>query len=303
MDLQSKMIGSQWIPWTQTHVSRQLDLILPLRYSTVRSPREIVRKLFLNFEISTPTAFSNSHPKVYHEAMSPSSGEINELRTLLARFPVWDRIPTPILDELCNCTQTITVAHRRPLFLDDKPSSGIYVVKRGEFKVTLISSEGREQILYLADRGKMIIEAFLPSGGPNHCSAFSRDESEAWELASPNLCRLMSRSPELATAVAESMAFRSNRHIDLVFALSLRSVERRLAAFILELARRAHAEPGRTFVLPREINVSTVACLLGTVREEVTRAQTRLQKKGLVQISRHQVVVHDIDALEALVNE
>lgn len=234
--------------------------------------------------------------------MPPSSTEIEELVGRLQRFPLWTEVPLEALSALCAAAQLQSVPHRRPLFLADQPGEGLYIVRRGEFKVTLISAEGREQILYLADSGRMITEAYSPRASQTHCSAFARESSEAWLLPGAALQAVMRDCPKLALALQQSLVFRCNRHIDLVFQLSLLSVERRLAAFILELARRNHA-PGSPFVLSRDINVSTVACLLGTVREEVTRAQTRLQKKGIVEINRREVIVHDIEALEQIVTE
>jgi CRP/FNR family transcriptional regulator len=235
--------------------------------------------------------------------MANSPSEIEEIKSKLGRFPLWDRVPQEVLAHLAAQARLAVVPDRRPLFMADHPSPGLFLVRRGEFKVTLISAEGREQILYLAEPGRLITESYTPSGANTHCAAFAREDSEAWELAQSDINQAASACPELGLALLESHCFRLNRHIDLVFQLSLLSVERRLAAFILELARRNHAEVGKPFVLRRNINVSTVACLLGTVREEVTRAQTRLQKRGIVEISRREVIIHDLEGLEALVNE
>lgn len=235
--------------------------------------------------------------------MSVQVSEVEQILAVLGRFPAWSDVPRAIILELANHARPQYVGARRPLFMADRPADALYLVKSGEFKITLISSEGREQILYLADTGKLITESFSPVGSPTHCAAFARVDSEAWEFPLAQVRAQMQQCPELAMAVLESHTFRTNRHIDLIYQLSLLSVEKRLAFFILELSRRAKAEAGKPFILPRAINVSTVACLLGTVREEVTRAQTRLQKKGIVDINRRELIVHDLDALEAMVNE
>lgn len=235
--------------------------------------------------------------------MQPTTTDVDEIRRHLSRFPIWSDVSPVSLTRFCAYARLHTVPNRRPLFLCERPGAGLFLVRKGEFKVTLISAEGREQILYLADTGKLITEAYSPLEGISRCSAFARENAEAWEFPSHAVRDCIQEDPQLALAVQESMAFRTNRHIDLIFQLSLLSVERRLAAFILELARRNRATPGLPFVLNRDINVSTVACLLGTVREEVTRAQTRLQKKGIVEINRREVIVHDLGALERLVTE
>ncbi len=104
-------------------------------------------------------------------------------------------------------------------------------------------------------------------------------------------------------ALMRHMAFRANRLIDLVLDLSLRSVERRLASFLLTLATRADAEQGKPCVIPRQLDMNTVAARLGTVREEISRALNRMQREGILRLSRQEIVVLDLNSLERITYE
>jgi len=85
--------------------------------------------------------------------------------------------------------------------------------------------------------------------------------------------------------------------------LSLRSVQRRLASFLYSLAIRSGAEQGKPHVIPRALDMNTVAARLGTVREEISRALNRMQREGILKLSRQEIVVLDLSALEAVTYE
>ena len=178
-----------------------------------------------------------------------------------------------------------------------------FLVRSGEFKLSLISSEGREQILYLAGPGKLVGEGFLPTEVQCAASAFAMVDSEVWRFDSDHVIRQIAHSEALAFALLRQMAFRANRLIDLVLDLSLRSVQRRLASFLYSLAVRSGAEQGKPHVIPRALDMNTVAARLGTVREEISRALNRMQREGILKLSRQEIIVVDLGALEAVTYE
>ncbi|HRI06193.1 MAG TPA: Crp/Fnr family transcriptional regulator [Nannocystaceae bacterium] len=235
--------------------------------------------------------------------MLEDSSEVEQVRQTLLRYAGWDQIPDDVMSELCRSSEVIEVKRKRSVFRRGEPGPGLFVVKSGEFKLSLISSEGREQILYLAEPGKLIGEGFLPADVQCAASAFAMADSEAWRFDTDFVISLTGRSQPLAMALMRHMAFRANRLIDLVLDLSLRSVERRLASFLLTLATRAGAEQGKPCVIPRQLDMNTVAARLGTVREEISRALNRMQRDGILSLSRQEIVVVDLAALERITYE
>ena len=110
--------------------------------------------------------------------------------------------------------------------------------------------------------------------------------------------RLEASAAGLGMALARLVAKRADRWIDRCFDLSLRTVDQRLARFLLELAPQD--ETVISYVIARERDVATIAALLGSVREEVTRAQRRLQEAGIIEVNRREVRVLDRAALADL---
>jgi CRP-like cAMP-binding protein len=235
--------------------------------------------------------------------MAVDAADSELINKMLRRWAGWERVPETVVAELCNIAELLEVKRKRSIFRRGEPGPGLFLVKSGEFKLSLISSEGREQILYLAEPGKLVGEGFWPRDVQCAASAFAMVDSEVFRFETDGVIKLISKDEALAFALMRHMAFRANRLIDLVLDLSLRSVERRLASFLFTLAVRTGAEQGKPCVIPRQLDMNTVAARLGTVREEISRALNRMQRNNILSLSRQEIVVIDLAALERVTYE
>ncbi len=235
--------------------------------------------------------------------MPVEPAEADQICQSLRRWAGWDQVPAEILQALARDAQTLEVKRKRSIFRRGEPGPGLFLVRSGELKLSLISSEGREQILYLAEPGKLISEGFLPKDVQCAASAFAMADAVVWRFDTDKVIRLVAQSEALAFALMRHMAFRTNRLIDLVLDLSLRSVQRRLASFLYTLAIRHGAENQERCVIPRHLDMNTVAARLGTVREEISRALNRMQRDGILELSRQEITVLDLAALERITYE
>jgi len=170
------------------------------------------------------------------------------------------------------------------------------LVDSGELKVTLASDEGREQIVRLASEGQLVVEGFAPFG-VCPVSVVARVPTEVWMFPAADIERLCLAWSELSAAIMSNMAFATRRMADALFDVSLHPVEQRLATFILRQVTRGNATPEAPLVIERRLDVHTIASMLGTVREEITRAQSSLRRRGVLDLSRNRVTVLDLDAL------
>jgi CRP-like cAMP-binding protein len=80
--------------------------------------------------------------------------------------------------------------------------------------------------------------------------------------------------------------------VSMVEDLSLRSVEARLARYLIE-----QAETATTVHRQRWATQSEMAARLGTVLDVLNRALNRLADEGLIRVERHQIHILDMDAL------
>ena len=116
-------------------------------------------------------------------AVEPQDAE--SIRNYLISFAGWELVPDEVVARLMEGVECMEVKRKRSIFRRGEPGPGLFLVKSGEFKLSLISSEGREQILYLAEQGKMIGEGFLPQEVQCAASAFARPAASHLTIAPP----------------------------------------------------------------------------------------------------------------------
>ncbi len=131
--------------------------------------------------------------------------------------------------------------------------------------------DGREQILCLARPGKAIIEGLRFDGGGYPASAVAMRAASAILIPNEFLTRLGDRRPQVLRTLIDMRAKRSDRTLQLVSDLSLRTVPARLASFLCTLVAMREAKGQDSRNLVRDLTTETVAGRLGTVREEISR--------------------------------
>jgi CRP-like cAMP-binding protein len=104
--------------------------------------------------------------------------------------------------------------------------------------------------------------------------------------------------PPLALAALRLMAGKVRRHARLVEALSLHEVGQRLALFLLAEARLTvfSGDVSTTFRL--RLSNQEIASRIGSVRDVVSRALTRLRHQGLISMNDRDVTILDLQGLE-----
>jgi CRP/FNR family transcriptional regulator len=115
-----------------------------------------------------------------------------------------------------------------------------------------------------------------------------------------NLCLT---HPTIALAALKILAVRLRRCATLVEALSLHEVDQRLARLLLSEARLRGKRTEEGIVVELVMTNQQIAARIGTVREVVSRALSRLQQNELVAINGRLVTIVDEKALRAFAGE
>lgn len=109
--------------------------------------------------------------------------------------------------------------------------------------------------------------------------------------------RLCLEHRNIALAALKLLAERLRRCAELVEALSLREVDQRLAHWLLSAARVRGTRGGETLQFTLHLTNQQIAARIGSVREVVSRAFTRLQHNGLIAVDGRVVQIPDEAAL------
>jgi CRP-like cAMP-binding protein len=129
---------------------------------------------------------------------------------------------------------------------------------------------------------------------PRSAHVIAMEDSTLLVLRREDFQGILKQSPGIALALLRELSRRLRRVDEKVGSLVLLDVNGRVAQLLLELADEEGGER-----ITRKLTHHTIAQMIGSSRETVSRTMRELVDKGLIEVSRKDIVIRDRGALEA----
>ena len=204
-------------------------------------------------------------------------------------------------EELADVAQRAIEIHLRRgemLFLSGEAAKGLFVVMRGKIRAFQQDEDGREQVMHLDDAGAVLGDVHVFDDGPYPASAISEVDTDVLFIEKSDVHGLCLKYPSLALAALKLMAGKVRKHAKLIEALSLHEVGQRLALFLLAEAQSNIFPVGGPMVFRLCLPNQEIASRIGSVRDVVSRAFTRLKHDGLIAVEDREVTILDLEGLQ-----
>lgn len=211
--------------------------------------------------------------------------------------PIWDKL-TPAHRQLISQTIVSRTLGKSAVIHDGSADcAGLVLIKSGQLRAYILSEDGREITLYrLLDQDICLFSASCVMRSVQFEIMISAEkESEVYILPPHIFKRVMDESAPLANYVNELMASRFSEVMWLIEQIMWKSVDKRLATFLLD---EAALEESNELKLTHE----AIANHLGTAREVVTRMLRYFQNEGYVRLTRGTVEITNPNGMEALID-
>lgn len=210
-------------------------------------------------------------------------------------FPVWNKLEPAQQERLLHALVSRSVEKGAVLHHGGMDCSGLLVVESGQLRAYILSEEGREVTLYrLFDRDMCLLSASCMIRSIQFdVTVAAEKETRLWVIPAEVYKDVMAASVPLANFTNELMASRFTEVMWRIEQIMWKSLDRRLAAFLLE---EAAIEGGDALKITHE----AIANHLGSQREVITRMLRYFQGEGLVRLTRGMVALLDAGRLRAL---
>lgn len=210
-------------------------------------------------------------------------------------FPIWDKLSdvqrNRILDGLvCHQIGRGTVIHSGGM-----DCTGLLLVKSGQLRAYILSDEGREITVYrLFDRDLCLFSASCMLRSVQFDITIEAEkDTRLWVIPADAYKQVMEQSAPAANYTNEIMAGRFSEVMWLIEQIMWKSLDKRVAAFLLE---EVSIEGEDRLRLTHE----TIANHLGTHREVITRMLRYFQNEGMVRLARGAVELLDKERLRVV---
>jgi CRP-like cAMP-binding protein len=209
----------------------------------------------------------------------------------VAALPLFNELDRADLDRLMSVTSRQTFRRSERVVSAGEGRQHVFVLVEGRLRVCSVTATGREVTLHRLCSGSVLGLANLVSTTPKPVDAWAETDGTLLRASARDVAELMGRLPRLSLILLREALRQLNDAEEFARRLSQSSVERRVAAALLEVG--LPPEGART---SREHLASRAAAS----RESVSRALHRFAAQGLVELTGRRVRLCDEEALRRL---
>ncbi len=216
---------------------------------------------------------------------------------LLTSITYFQQLDPDTLEEIRKAATRHTFSAGEIIFSEYDQGTGLWIIEKGWIKVVKYSLSGREQVLHYLGPGETLNLIGVFTGQPNPASVITLEPSVLCHIPRQVILDLIDHHPDLAKLIIADLAERVTHLVAMVEDLSLRSVEARVARYIL-----GHREMG-PISRQRWATQSEIAARVGTVPDVLNRVLRKFSEEGLIEISRQEIKILDRARLEEKIQQ
>ena len=220
-------------------------------------------------------------------------------KAYLRQTTIFSSLSDAELEELVPLVVKRRLRKDTVVFHEGDPGSAFYLVKSGRVKIYKSSAFGREQVLSILGDGQIFGDVPAFDGGPYPATAATMTDVEIFLIRRADFQEIMRRHPEIALKIITVLGARLRHALELIRDLSFKQVPHRLAGLLLKMGKE-HGEPSPAGTVIRlSLSRQDLADIVGTSRETVTRELKKMERAGLIDVNRRQLIIIDRARLEA----
>ena len=175
---------------------------------------------------------------------------------------------------------------------DSAPS--IMFLAKGRAKVTLVSDDDKEIILYNYCKGDVFGELAVLTGADRSANVVASTECRLYSLGAKEFIRHIHENCGFALALMTELAQRLQAASAKIADLALYDVYRRVARTLKSMATATEVNGEEVFMIDERPTHSELSKMVGTSREMVTRALKGLEEDGCIVVDDQSIEVRKL---------
>ena len=173
-----------------------------------------------------------------------------------------------------------TYAKDAVVFSQGDRCNGVFYIRSGECKISVISERGKEGVVALHEKGDFFGEGCLTGQPLRLATATARSDLEVMKFDIATMHRVLREQPTFSELFMSHLLARTARvEADLVDQL-FNSSEKRLARLLLLMAN--FGKEGKPEPVIAKISQETLAEMIGTTRSRVSSFMNKFRKLGFI---------------------
>lgn len=223
---------------------------------------------------------------------------------LLSEIALFEGLSDADLEAIGHATTMTRCARGQRIVSPDDPPDRIHIIKKGRVRVYRMNPDGKQLTLDIFERGTILGDMTL-LGQERLPGAFAEavDDGVICSIDPEQLRRLIERYPVIGLNIIRHLSRRLESAERDLEAMAYRRVDQRLARRLVDLARRFGTPTARGTLIGARLTQLELAELVGTTRETLAHTLGDFRRRGLLDMSRHQVTIRDAARLAEIAED
>ena len=209
----------------------------------------------------------------------------------LRNVSLFESLDQQELEALSDLTFTRSFGKDGVIILAEEEGDTLFILKKGQVKVSIVSEEGREVILSLLGPGSGFGELSLLDSKPRSANVVATEDTDLLMLRRSDFIQLIYKTPQIATALLAELATRLRKTDRQIEGLALLDVTSRISETLLQLATEQGTETADGGVIESRPTHQELANMSGTTRETGSRVIKRLEGQGYINCSGRRITI------------
>jgi CRP/FNR family transcriptional regulator, nitrogen oxide reductase regulator len=240
---------------------------------------------------------------VRQEWVDPGVCSLDYRLKIIRRLPFFRQLSPRVIIEINHLFEDCDFAAAQVIYFEGDPGKNLYLVASGKVKLTRLSSSGREVLLDILQGGEYFGHLVIASQQAYSETAIAQTDCCILQISAQNFEMVMNRYPEVTMKVLKAVGQRLEESQEIIKQLSVYSIEERIAATLLRVARKLGEQKQTGTLIQIPFSRQDLAAMTGTTVETVSRVMSRFSSEGLISTGRKWVAIRDFEHLEQLANE
>lgn len=198
------------------------------------------------------------------------------------KFSLFEELDERELGSIAAVAKPRRYAKDDVVFHADESGDVFCLIKEGQVKITMISPEGKEIILSMLGPGDFFGEMALLDDEPRSATVVAMEPLELVTIWRADFLQILTENFSITKKLLATLSRRLRTASNRIESLATMDVYGRLARFFLDLARE-HGKPlDNGYVAVTRPTHQSIANMIGTSRETVSRLIHDLMKQNLL---------------------
>tara|TARA_R110002051_G_scaffold48308_2_gene95382 strand:+ start:136013 stop:136702 length:690 start_codon:yes stop_codon:yes gene_type:complete len=184
------------------------------------------------------------------------------------------------------------------LFIEGQKLDGVFCVKEGVSKLSKLSSNGKEQIVKLTNKGEIMGQRSVIAEDFTNLSATAINDMEVCFIPKEVISNTLNTNPNFSLEVLRHMAHDLKEADDVIVNMSQKTVKQRLAEAFIYL-KKNYGEDEHGFLL-LTLSRDDYANIVGAATESLIRMISEFKKKRLIKTAGKKIGIVQEQRLQEL---